>query len=110
MNASVNALCFKEFLNNVRVGGGNVLSLQKVKTGIGFRSGNCDGESALCEIQPPDELILFLLFDKNVLSNDPHIGYTILDVLRDVVVAQEQNFHRKVSRLRFELIFSVANG
>src|SRR5690606_3271865 len=65
---------------------------------------------AVGEVKPFDDFDIFFLFGDHILTDDTGIGYAVLDVLRNIIVAKKQHLRRKVEGGCLELVFTVVEG
>src|SRR6185503_9956833 len=97
----------KIFLEQDRVTGSYPFSLQIVCY-IFFVLVNGERQPAFTKAKFFDDLSLFAFFIQNVLSHDANIGHSIFYILRNIVIAQEENLQWEIITLCFQLVFYIA--
>ena len=80
------------------------MSLQLPDRRIVRLLGNRNDERAVSEIKRHQYAKGQALFFKKVASNDTQVGDSVVHVLRDVVVAQEQNVDREIAATRGQVM------
>ena len=90
---------FRKFLQDARIGRGNLLPVEPLQPMIVDLFGNGQRQAALGEAQPRDDLGVLAALHKLVLAYHADVGYALCHALRNVVVAQIKHLEREVRRL-----------
>ena len=106
----VDALFGEEPREDVGVGGGDALAAEEREALVGGRFGHRQRETAASEPEVHDLLDGETLLGDLVQPHDAQVGDAHRDGLRDVVVAQVEDFQRKAFRAGDEFALALGNA
>ena len=89
---------------DVRVRGGDVLALQRLNGRVRIGPGHGQAQAALAEAQGLNFEVGVAGFHQHVLTHNAEVGHAIFHIAGNVIVAQKQNFERKIGGFRLEFV------
>ena len=98
MNVGFNALIFQKICKNGRITRGNLLALKPFHTAILRFLWNGKRQAAFAKAQRTNHLHILTLFHHLVQPHNANIGSARSHRIGDIIIAQKQQFHRKIPR------------
>ncbi len=102
------ALFLQEIRQDAAVRGGDAFARERGGLGIGHAFRHRQAQAAFTETQRLGNGHLRAGFLQRIQAHDPGIGHTVGHIGRNVVVAQEVEFHREVEGLCLQRGFATA--